>query len=183
MNEEESDEHTYALEGIAFGLTDGIICFLGLIVGLTKATSNPTLVVLGGIIGGIADAFGNSIGFYVSQATERKIQIHETREHGKAIRIHSRKEVLMSGVFTFIATIIVLFVMLFPFAVLDIWNAMVLAFIFGIVMAFVLGSYTGKIGGENAYKSGLKYACITLAAAMISYVVGELLRTHLLYTI
>jgi predicted membrane protein (TIGR00267 family) len=183
MNEEESDEHTYALEGIAFGLTDGIICFLGLIVGLTKATSNPTLVVLGGIIGGIADAFGNSIGFYVSQATERKIQIHETREHGKTIHIHSSKEVLMSGVFTFIATIIVLFVMLFPFAILDVWNAVALAFVFGIVMAFVLGSYAGKIGGENAYKSGLKCACITLAAAMISYVVGEVLRTHLLYTI
>jgi VIT1/CCC1 family predicted Fe2+/Mn2+ transporter len=42
-------------------------------------------------------------------------------------------------------------------------------------MAFILGSYVGKIGKENQYKSGLKYAAITIAGALIAYFVGEIL--------
>ena len=183
MTEKEQDEHSYAIEAVAFGLTDGIICFLGIIIGLARVASNPTLVIIGGIVGGIANAFGNSVGFYFSQAAERNVQIHETQEHGKTTRIHSSKEVLRSGVFTFLATIIVLFTMLFPFALLDIWNAMILALMFGSILAFALGSYAGKLGEENPYKSGLKYACITVAAAMVSYAITELLRTYLLFPV
>jgi VIT1/CCC1 family predicted Fe2+/Mn2+ transporter len=43
-------------------------------------------------------------------------------------------------------------------------------------MSFILGSYVGKIGKENPYKSGLKYAIITVAGALIAYIVGEILN-------
>lgn len=36
---------------------------LGLTIGVAEATSDPNLVIISGIIGGIADMFGNSIGF------------------------------------------------------------------------------------------------------------------------
>jgi predicted membrane protein (TIGR00267 family) len=164
----------YLMESIAFGLTDGIICFLGIIVGVARATSSPTLVIITGIVGGIADALGNSVGFFISQTTERAVQISEV-EKGTKSRVHSKKEVWMSGVFSFLATIVALVLLLFPFTFLSIWNATYVSFAIGTIMSFVLGSYVGKIGKENAYKSGLKYAAITIAGALIAYLVGEVL--------
>lgn len=167
----------YLMESIAFGLTDGVICFLGIIVGVARATSNPTLVIIASIAGGIADALGNSVGFFISQTTERAVQIYEV-EQGTESRVHSRKEVWMSGVFSFLATIVALTLLIFPFTFLSIWNATYVSFAIGTVMAFILGSYVGKIAKENPYLCGLKYAAITIAGALIAYIVGDILDTY-----
>jgi predicted membrane protein (TIGR00267 family) len=164
----------YLMESIAFGLTDGVICFLGIIVGVARATSDPKLVIIASIAGGIADALGNSVGFFISQTTERAVQIHGI-EQGTESRVHSKKEVWMSGVFSFLATIVALILLIVPFTFLSIWNATFVSFMIGTVMSFILGSYVGKLGKENPYKSGLKYAIITIAGALIAYLVGEIL--------
>ena len=88
-------------------MTDGVICFLDIIVGTARATADPRLVIVLGIVGGIADALGNSIGFFVSQATERAVQMREAEE-GNGTRVHSKREVWLSGIFSFLATIFVL---------------------------------------------------------------------------
>lgn len=168
------DVHSF-MESIAFGLTDGVICFLGTIVGIAIATNDSRLVIIAGIIAGIADALGNSVGFFVSQATERAVQIRAT-EHGNITQIHSKKEVYLSGMFSFLATILVLVCLLSPFIFLSIWRATSLSFIIGTTLAFTLGTYIGKLSKENPYKSGIKYACLTIAAALISYGIGEALK-------
>jgi len=175
----ETTETAYRMEGVAFGLADGIICFLGLTIGVAEATSDPTLVIISGIIGGIANAFGNSIGFFISQSTERGVQIHETEEHGVKTRIHSKREVFMSGVFTFMATILALVVLVSPFLFFDIPTAIVVTFSLGMVLVFILGSYVGELSRENPYKTGLKYAVLGIVGAVISFFIGDFLK-HLL---
>lgn len=172
----EKFEVHYLMESIAFGLTDGMICFLGIIIGVARATLDPNLVIIAGIVGGVADALGNSVGFFVSQSTERAVQIYDV-EQGTEGRIHSKKEVRMSGVFSFIATIIALFFLISPFRFIsDIFYATILSFLIGIVLAFILGGYVGKLTKENQFKSGLKYALITIAGALVSYFLGEALH-------
>lgn len=73
MSEDRKTEFGYGLEGASFGLADGIICFLGIILGVAEATKDVKLVIISGIVGGIADAFGNSFGFFISQRTERGV--------------------------------------------------------------------------------------------------------------
>jgi VIT1/CCC1 family predicted Fe2+/Mn2+ transporter len=68
---ENSPNQSYRLEGIAFGLADGLIMCLGLIIGVAEVTFETRLVIITGIIGGFANAFGNSIGFFMSQSAER----------------------------------------------------------------------------------------------------------------
>ena len=85
-------KESYRLEGIAFGLADGLIMCLGLIIEVAEVTSDTRFVIITGIIGGFANAFGNSIGFFMSQSAERALQIHETTYHGVTTRIHSKKE-------------------------------------------------------------------------------------------
>lgn len=145
MYEKKNDETSYRMEGISFGLADGVICCLGLTIGVAEATSNPSFVVMAGLIGGLANAFGNSIGFYMSQSTERALQIHQIRDHGATTRIHFRKEVLMNSLLSFAASIVAVTILIAPFVFLDITSAYVLTFIFGIALSFLLGSYVGKL--------------------------------------
>jgi predicted membrane protein (TIGR00267 family) len=176
MAEKEKEETSYRMEGIAFGLADGTILCLGLTIGVAKATSNTNLVIISGIIGGIANAFGNSIGLFMSQSAERGLQIHETVEHGVSTRIHSKMEVLTSSVLSFMATIVALIILLFPFAFLNMTDAVLTTFSFGTILSFILGNYVGKLSGENPYKTGLKYAVLAIVGAVISFLVGDLLR-------
>jgi len=171
----EKAKMSFLMDSVAFGLTDGIICFLGIIVGVAVATYDSTLVLIAGIVGGVADALGNSIGFFVSQATERVVQIRAF-ENGENTHIHSKREVYMSGVFSFLSTLTALVLLLFPFAFLEVWTAAGLSFTIGTTMAFILGTYIGKIGREGRLRSGIKYALITILGAVVAYVLGEVLH-------
>ncbi|MBS7609098.1 VIT1/CCC1 transporter family protein [Candidatus Bathyarchaeota archaeon] len=173
---EGSSEKGYGLEGAAFGLADGIICFLGIIIGVAEATQDVRFVVISGIIGGIADALGNSIGFFISQSTERGVQIHETVEHGKKVRIHSRKEVWMSGFLSLGATFLALLLLMMPFAFLPLFSAIAFTFLIGNVTLFLLGRYVGHLSGESSIKTGLKFAALGTIGAIVSYGVGDALR-------
>lgn len=50
---ENLSEESYRLEGIAFGLADGLIMCLGLIIGVAEVTSDTRFVIITGIIGGL----------------------------------------------------------------------------------------------------------------------------------
>ncbi len=176
MIEKEHEEKGYRMEGIAFGLVDGIICLIGLIIGVAEATSNPIIVIISGIIGGLSDAFGNSIGFFISQSTERSVQIHEAKEHGINTRIHSKKEVWMSGVFSFLSTVFVLIILLPPFLFFNINMAIIITFSIGIILSFLLGFYVGKLSKESPYKNGFKYVILTIIGAIVSYLIGDFLK-------
>jgi predicted membrane protein (TIGR00267 family) len=168
-------EESYRLEGIAFGLADGLIMCLGLIIGVAEATSNTRLVIITGIIGGFANAFGNSIGFFMSQSAERALQI-QTTEHGSTTRIHSKREIFTNSLFSFASTIAATLVLLSPFTCLYMSHAATLTFIIGTVMAFILGSYVGKISHENPYKTGLKYALLAILGAIISHYIADFIQ-------
>jgi len=169
------EETSYRLEGIAFGLADGLIMCLGLIIGVAEATSDTRLVIITGIIGGFANAFGNSIGFFVSQSAERGLQIHETSEHGVTTKVHSKKEVYVNSIFSFICTVAISIILLLPFILFKMMTALILAFVAGVIVAFVLGNYVGKISRENPYVWGLKYAVLAVLGAIISHLIADLL--------
>jgi len=164
---------SYRLEGVAFGLADGLIMCLGLIIGVAEATSSTQLVIITGIIGGFANAFGNSIGFFMSQSAERALQIHETTNHGAKTRIHSKREIFTNSIFSFSSAIAAVLILLSPFTFLSMNHAAILTFIIGSTMAFILGSYVGKISHENPYKTGLKYALLAILGAIISHFIAD----------
>jgi predicted membrane protein (TIGR00267 family) len=172
---EDMPEQSYRLEGIAFGLADGLIMCLGLIIGVAEVTSDTRLVIITGIIGGIANAFGNSIGFFMSQSAERALQI-QTADHGAATRIHSKREVFTNSLFSFAATVAAVLILLSPFTCLCMNHATIFTFVIGIVMAFVLGSYVGRISHESFYKEGLKYALLAVLGAVISHLVADCIQ-------
>ncbi len=175
MPKNESSE-SYRLEGIAFGLADGLIMCLGLIIGVAEATSDTHLVIVTGIIGGFANAFGNSIGFFMSQSAERALQIHEVKDHGANMRIHSKREVFINSSFAFISTITASLLLLSPFMVLPMGNAVISTFVIGTAMAFILGVYIGETSHENLLKSGAKFALLAILGAVIAHYIADLVN-------
>lgn len=166
---------SYRLEGIAFGLADGLIMSLGLIIGVAEATTDQRLVIIAGVIGGFANAFGNSIGFYMSQSAERGLQILEIVEHGATTNVHSKTEIYMNSVFAFLCSAAVSIALLTPFVLLNMTIAIIVAFVLGVLIAFTLGSYVGRISRENSWLCGLKYAVIAFLGAIISHLIADIL--------
>lgn len=166
-------------QGAAFGLSDGLIMLLGLVIGVAEATSNPTSVIIAGIAGGIANSFGNAIGFYISELTERGQQIYERSKLKNNVSVHSKREVVVSGLFSFFATLFALIIPVAPFFFFNVYQSMIIAVTFAIVILFLLGNYVGKLTGENPLKTGMKFAVLGIAGAAICYILGDFLK-HLL---
>jgi predicted membrane protein (TIGR00267 family) len=173
---EDNSKESYHLEGIAFGLADGLIMCLGLIIGVAEVTSDTRLVIITGIIGGVANAFGNSIGFFMSQSAERALQIHEATDHGATTRIHSKREVFTNSLLSFGATFAAVLILLSPFTGLRMNDATILTFVIGVAMAFILGSYIGKISHENLYKEGVKYVLLAVLGAVVSHLIADFIQ-------
>jgi predicted membrane protein (TIGR00267 family) len=111
----------------------------------------------------------------MSQSAERALQI-QTTEHGATTRVHSKREIFTNTLFAFISTIVATLVLLSPFTCLCMSDAATLTFIIGAVMAFILGSYVGKISRENPYKTGLKYALLAILGAIVSHYIADCIQ-------
>jgi predicted membrane protein (TIGR00267 family) len=166
-------------QGAAFGLADGVICILGMIIGSAVATWDLRIIVVAAVTGGIADALGNAIGFYLSELSERGLQIHDVHQGGNS-SIHSMGEVIMSGIFSFLATILVLVLLLVPFVFLGIGNALMSASAEGIIILFLLGIYVAKLSRESPLRTAIKYVVLGIIGALFSYLVGDVLKIWLL---
>ena len=165
----------FVLEGLSSGLVDGTICALGVVIGVSAATNDAFLTVISGIIAGLSNSFGNSIGFYLSQVSERNVQI-VNRRMGKVQHVHSKNEILLNAMFSFFSTFFVNLVILAPFLAFSIELAMALSVILSVAVVFVLGAYNAKITRKNFIREGLFYSALTVIGAIISYAVGFMLH-------
>lgn len=163
-------------EGFAFGLGDGIICMLGIIIGVAAATANPSAVILAGIVGGVANSFANSAGFYISQSMERGIQTHYKNEKRNAEHVHTPKEIILSSVFSFFATIASLTILIAPFLLTDLWTAMALSFSIGIIILFLLGIYVARLMKASPLKVGVEFVIVGAIGAVASYSIGTIIQ-------
>ena len=166
-------------QGAAFGLTDGVICITGLIIGVAVATSNLNVTLIATITGGLVDALGNAIGFYLSERTERGAQIHARDEHGITTEVHSLREVFLSGALSFLATVFVLVILLSPLFFLDINSSIICSFVFAVVILFSLGTYVGKLSKEPPIHTGIVYIVLGIVGAAVSYLIGYILQIWL----
>ncbi|NYZ75955.1 VIT1/CCC1 transporter family protein [Candidatus Micrarchaeota archaeon] len=168
-------------QGIAMGLMDGLITLLGIIVGVGVATNDAKVVIISGLVGGISNSFGTSIGFYTSENAERGQQI-EFYKKSKGTRkdlqyIHSHSEIIGSAVLSFIAGAFAIVFPLLPFFLLyDVLTSMISSLIISAMMLFVLGYYIGKINETDRLRSGFKYLFLGIMSSIVAFILGEVLR-------
>jgi VIT1/CCC1 family predicted Fe2+/Mn2+ transporter len=94
-----------ALRAAVFGINDGLLSNLSLIIGVTGATVNNTIVVVAGLAGLLAGAFSMGYGEYISMRVQRELferlihlEAHELatepeEEREELVNIYQRKGV------------------------------------------------------------------------------------------
>ncbi len=159
--------------GLTFGLVDGIVTMLGVVIGVAQATGDKRVVIVSGVVAGVANAFGNSIGFYGSELAERGEHMVEGREPSSMTEV--RRSSLLSLLMSLGATA----VLTVPFLAFSQNLAMVVALALGGVLLFSLGSIVGRLWRRHPLRYGLTYFALGIAGAGLSYFVGDIVRTFL----
>jgi VIT1/CCC1 family predicted Fe2+/Mn2+ transporter len=83
-NEHADDPQSGILRASVFGVSDGLVSNLALVMGVAGGSRDPDIVVLAGIAGLLAGAFSMAAGEYISMQTQREMLERELaieREH------------------------------------------------------------------------------------------------------
>jgi len=153
------------ITGISFGLTSAVITTLGIIVGLSAATSSKLAVVTGIITIAIADGLSDAAGLHLAEESEI--------EKGKAR--HTQKEVWFTTLITFLSVsgfslTFVIPVLFFPFK-----NAIAITVLWGILLLIFLNFSIAKIRKENPIKLISEHVLLALFVIIISNWIGNLI--------
>ncbi len=76
-NEHIEDPQSGVLRASVFGVSDGLVSNLALVMGVAAGSGDPTVVVLAGVAGLLAGAFSMAAGEYISMQTQREVVEHE----------------------------------------------------------------------------------------------------------
>ncbi len=158
-------------QGVAFGTMDGLITILGVVIGIATATDSTAIVIISGLVVGVANSFGNCFGFYASELAERAEHIQENQH------VSSMAETRRSTVLSFVTSLASMSVLVVPFALLtNLSYAMIVSLTIALAMLFGLGVLVGKLSREGPWRFGIRYVLLGLIGAALSFAVGSMLR-------
>jgi VIT1/CCC1 family predicted Fe2+/Mn2+ transporter len=156
------EEHVAFIANIVLGLNDGLIELTGALVGFSFALQKPPLVALAGSITGISAA--------LSMASSAYLQARHDPE-----RMHEAKK---SGVYTGLAYLIVVILLVAPFILLASVPA-ALAVMACTVFLIILGVsfYTAVIFDRHFVSQAREMLLFSVGVALVAFLIGSLFRT------
>jgi vacuolar iron transporter family protein len=161
-----------AVREILMGAQDNLTNVLAVMLGVAIGAGRSELVALAGVSAAIAEAVSMGGVLYSStRAEDRAAQrsgVGPGERHGLAP--------FQSGALCFAAAIAAGLIPLLPFLFLPLRDAVVAAVLVSLTALFLLGSWTGRIGGATWWRDGLRLVVVASLAAIASAVAGTLLR-------
>jgi len=149
----------HGLQGMTFGMMDAIINVVGIIVGL-GVIGSKLVVFVAILIAGIANSLGNAAGFHVSEETEG---------------IHTRKEVWLSTVLTFLGTLCVTLLLLAPLLFFNLMGAVISSVAIGIFLLILMGFIVSRnlnYSRGKTVKLMLEYLIMGVVVIIVAYYLG-----------
>jgi len=154
-----------SMQGVAFGIIEGIIMIFGLTLGISALNVSKVLILITGLTAGIADGLANSAGFFVSEEVEAEHKIVK----------HSKKQILFSSSLCGLATFLAVMFPILPYLFLSIGVARLISIVVSLSLLFMFGIYHAKISKENPVREGLKFATIGAVAGAICFGIGKVI--------
>ncbi len=152
------------MSSIVLGLNDALVELSGTLAGLSFALRNSKLIGLAGVITGVAAAMSMASAEYLSQKSEKQ----------------GRKNPLLAALFTGVAYVITVIILVFPYLVLANYLWALLWSVFNGIFAVILFSFFISIINDRPFKKvcfemlGLNFGVI-----LLSFGVGLLVRKWL----
>jgi VIT1/CCC1 family predicted Fe2+/Mn2+ transporter len=174
----QEDEHRHEMELIAMldeerlqyvgamvlGLNDALVELTGAIAGLTFALANTKVVALSGIITGISATLSMAASNYLAEKAD------------------GNPKALKSSVFTGVAYLITVALMVLPYLLLpaDAYLEAFLTMIAVVILIILVFNYYISVAKDQPFfKNFLKMALISISVAGISYLIGILAKNLL----
>jgi VIT1/CCC1 family predicted Fe2+/Mn2+ transporter len=120
---------------------------------------DKTVLIVGVMATGLADAFANAVGFHISEETEK---------------FHTGREVLSSTTLCFGATLLVFLILLIPLIFLPLSWAIWTAWGLGIALIVKLSVTVAQIRGMKRIPIVLEYTTMCVTVSIICHLLGQL---------
>ncbi len=148
---------------VVLGLNDALVELTGALAGFSFAFQNTRLIALAGLITGISAAFSMSASEYLSRKSEG-----------------GKQEPLRSALYTGLAYIITVALLVMPFLVLKNYLISLGWTILNAILIIALFNYYISVArGYNFKKRFLEMTAISLGVALLSFVLGIFIRQWL----
>jgi VIT1/CCC1 family predicted Fe2+/Mn2+ transporter len=154
-----------------FGINDGVVSNLALVIGVFGAGAAPATVVTAGVAGLVAGALSMAVGEYVSVASQREVLqagVDEDDEHADPWR---------AAVASFVTFAFGAFVPLIPFLAAQGVPAAAVAMAATGLLLYAVGAALSVLTMRPAVRSGLRQLALGWGAAGVTYLVGLVLGT------
>lgn len=146
---------------VVLGLNDALVEFTGALAGYAFALQQSKLVALIGAITGIAAALSMAASEYLSTRTEKD----------------KNKNALRAAIYTGIAYIITVIVLIMPFVLLsNVYQALTICLIGALLIIAIFNYYYSVVKTESFKRRFTEMAIISLGIAAISFFIGYALR-------
>lgn len=159
---------------IIFGVEDGAIGNLGVVVGMAQALAPNTLILLAGVATMFAQAISMFAGNYLSVKSEQEYFAvkKKGREYGKAYSKH--KNPVTSSLIMGLAVITGAAIPLVIFLVWESQQGIIPAITVTLLGLFTLGAVKTKYTLRNWLRSGVEMLVVGGIAALVGYGIGSL---------
>ena len=159
---------------IIFGVEDGAIGNLGVVIGMAQALAPNTLILLAGVATMLAQAISMFAGNYLSIKSEKEyFEVkRKGREYGKAYSKH--KDPVASSLIMGLAVIVGAAIPLLVFLFWESRQGIIPAIIVTLLGLFVLGAVKTRYTLRNWLRSGVEVLAVGAVAALVGYGVGSL---------
>ena len=160
-----------SIREIIFGLEDSLVSTLGALTGIAVGSGSTFIVILSGLVLIAAEGMSMTAGSYLSSKssidTER--QIHKT--DGKKFEHNGNpaRAAVVMGVFYFAGG----FIPLLPYFFTDVHAAILPSVALTAAALFLLGLWASHYTKRHPVKSGLEMMAVSLAAALVGYLIGQ----------
>lgn len=158
------DEESLNYAGsVVLGLNDALVELTGALAGLTFAFQDTRVIALAGLITGISASFSMAASEYLSKKSE---------EGGQ--------DPVRSAIYTGIAYIFTVFILVLPYLLADNYYISLAWTIFNaIIVIAIFNFYISVARGYEFRKRFLEMSSISLGVALLSFVLGSLIRSWL----
>lgn len=153
------DMRHQGLQGASFGLMDGIIMIMGMLLGFGLSYPRRSMILLSIAMVGVSDGLANAAAFHVSEETEP---------------YHQKREIHKAAALCFFATIFAFVLPSLPMLWLPIGNAIIVGELIAIILLIGVGIFVSEISHANMPRLVVEYAIMGILAAAACYGLGEL---------
>ena len=158
---------------VIFGVEDGAIGNLGLVVGMAQALAPNSLILLAGLATMIAQAISMSAGNYLSVKSEKEYFEVKRKDRNYGKEYSKRQNPLLSSVVMGISVIIGAAIPLSVFLFTESREGVIPAILITLLGLFVLGALKTKYTLRHWFRSGMEVLMVGCIAAGAGYVLGS----------